>query len=157
MNLHWIDWTILIAYLGALMGMGFYFSKKNNNTEEYFVGGRSYKGWVIGLSMVGTSINSVTFLAYPADGFKTAWLRFLPNLMLPVGIIIAAYIFLPFFRRTKTTSAFEYLEHRFGPSVRVYGAVTFIIGQLIRLSLILFLLSLLMHEITGFSPIASVL
>jgi len=157
MNLHWIDWSVLVAYLAALMGMGFYFSKKNKNTEEYFVGGRSYKGWVIGLSMVGTSISSVTFLAYPADGFKTAWLRFLPNFMLPVGIIIAAYVFLTFFRRTKTTSAYEYLEHRFGPSVRVYGAVTFIIGQLIRLSLILFLLSLLMHEITGFSSVTSVL
>jgi SSS family solute:Na+ symporter len=157
MNLHWLDWTVIISYLVMLMGMGFYFSKKNKNTEEYFVGGRSYSGWVIGLSMVGTSISSVTFLAYPADGFKTAWLRFIPNFMLPIGIVVAAYMFLPFFRRTNTISAYEYLEHRFGPSVRLYGAITFILGQLIRLSMILFLLSLLMHEITGFSLVASVL
>jgi len=79
--------------------MGIYFSRRNTNTENYFVGSRSYSGWVIGLSMVGTSISSVTFLAYPADSFKTAWLRFLPNLMLPVVIITTAYFFLPFFRR----------------------------------------------------------
>lgn len=148
---------MLTVYMGALIGMGIYFSRRNNSTEEYFVGGRSYSGWVIGLSMVGTSISSVTFLAYPADGFKTAWLRFLPNVMLPIGILIAAYVFLPFFRRTKTTSAYEYLEHRFGPSVRVYGAVTFIIGQLLRISIILYLLSLLIHEITGVSALMSVL
>jgi len=157
MNLHWLDWTVLITYLAMLMGMGFYFSRKNKSTENYFVGGRSYKGWVIGLSMVGTSISAVTFLAYPADGYKTAWLRFIPNFMLPIGIVIAAYMFLPFFRRTKITTAYEYLEHRFGPSVRVYGAITFLIGQIIRVSMILYLLSLLMHEITGFSAVASIL
>jgi len=157
MKLHWLDITTLVVYMGILVVMGIYFSRKNKNTEEYFVGGRSFSGWVIGLSMVGTSISSVTFLAYPGDAFKTAWLRFLPNFMLPIGIFIAAYYFLPFFRRTKITSAYEFLEERFGPSVRVYGAITFIIGQLIRVSIILFLLSLLMHEITGLSPAMSVL
>lgn len=157
MNLHWLDITTLILYMLALLVMGIYFSRKNTNTEEYFVGGRSYSGWVIGLSMIGTSISSVTFLAFPADAFKTAWLRFLPNFTLPIAVLLAAYFFLPFYRRTKIVSAYEYLEDRFSPSIRVYGAVTFIIGQLIRLALILFLVSILMHEITGYSAVTSVL
>ncbi len=157
MNLHWLDITTLILYMLALVVMGIYFSRKNTSTEEYFVGGRSYSGWVIGLSMIGTSISSVTFLAYPADAYKTAWLRFLPNFTLPIAVLLAAYFFLPFYRRTKIISAYEYLEDRFSPSIRVYGAVTFIIGQLIRLALILFLVSILMHEITGYSAVTSVL
>ena len=156
MNLHWLDITTLVVYMLALVGMGIYFSRKNTTTEQYFVGGRSFSGWVIGLSMIGTSISSVTFLAYPADAYKTAWLRFLPNFTLPLTVLLAAYFFLPFFRRTKIVSAYEYLEDRFSPSIRVYGAVTFIIGQLIRLALILFLVSILMHEITGYSAVVSV-
>ncbi len=157
MHLHWLDITTLVLYMLALVVMGIYFSRKNTSTEEYFVGGRSYSGWVIGLSMIGTSISSVTFLAYPADAYKTAWLRFLPNFTLPIAVLLAAYFFLPFFRRTKIISAYEYLEDRFSPSIRLYGAVTFIIGQLIRLALILFLVSILMHEITGYSAVTSVL
>ncbi len=157
MNLHWLDITTLVLYMLALVVMGIYFSRKNTTTEEYFVGGRSYSGWVIGLSMIGTSISSVTFLAFPADAYKTAWLRFLPNFTLPIAVLLAAYFFLPFFRRTKIISAYEYLEDRFSPSIRIYGAVTFIIGQLIRLALILFLVSILMHEITGYSAVTSVL
>ena len=157
MNLHWLDITTLVLYMATLVGMGFYLSRKNTSTEEYFVGGRSYSGWVIGLSMIGTSISSVTFLAFPADAYKTAWLRFIPNFTLPLTVLLAAYFFLPFFRRTKIISAYEYLEDRFSPSIRVYGAVTFIIGQLIRLGLILFLVSILMHEITGYSTVVSVL
>jgi len=149
MSLHWLDIVALLVYLFGMLGMGFYFSRKNTNTEEYFVGGRSFSGWVIGLSLVGTSISSVSFLAYPGDAYKTAWLRYLPNLMLPLAVLIAAYLFLPFFRRGKITSAYQYLEHRFGPSIRVYGAVAFITGQLVRISIILYLLSLLIQEMTG--------
>ena len=157
MQLHWLDITTLVAYMGILVAMGIYFSRKNTSTEEYFVGGRSFSGWIIGLSMVGTSISSVTFLAFPADAFKTAWLRILPGFTLPLIIIIAAIFFLPFYRRTRIISAYEYLEKRFGPSVRTYGAVTFMVGQLVRISMILYLLSLLMHEITGLDPLASIL
>jgi len=157
MTLHWIDLTVLIGYLGIVAGMGYYFSRKNITTEEYFVGGRSFSGWVVGLSLVGTSISSVTFLSYPADAYKTTWIRFITTWSMPLGVLIAAYMFLPFFRRNKVTSAYEYLEDRFGPSVRVYGGVTFIFAQLVRISIILYLVSLLLHEITGFSIVTSVL
>lgn len=157
MNLHWLDITALLGYLAGMAGMGVYFSRKNVNTEEYFVGGRSFSGWVIGLSLVGTSISSITFLAYPGDAFKTGWLRFMPNYMLPLGVLIAAYVFLPFFRRGKITSAYQYLEGRFGPSIRVYAAMAFIIGQLVRVSMILYLLSLVVHEMTGLSPTTCIL
>lgn len=157
MSLSFPDLFALIVYLSIVMAIGLYFSRKNTSTEEYFVGGRTFSGWVIGLSLVGTSISSITFLAYPGDAFKTAWLRYLPNLMLPIAIFIAAYVFLPFFRRGNTITAYEYLEHRFGPSIRIYGALVFIIGQLVRISLILYLLSLLIHELTGLSPEMSII
>lgn len=157
MKLDNLDIVTLLAYLMGMAAIGIYFSRKNTSTEEYFVGGRSISGWVIGLSLVGTSISSITFLAYPADAFKTGWLRYLPNLMLPLAVVIAAYVFLPFFRRGDTMTAYQYLEERFGPSIRIYGAVSFIIGQVVRISLILYLLSLLVQEVSGLSPVASIL
>lgn len=157
MSLHPIDLAVLLLYVVVVTAIGIYFSRKNTSTEEYFVGGRSFSGWIIGLSLVGTSISSITFIAYPADAFKTAWLRYLPNLMLPLAIVVAAYVFLPFFRRKRITSAYEYLEDRFGPSIRVYGAIAFIVAQVVRVSMILYLLSLLVQELTGLDPIACIL
>lgn len=148
MNLHWLDIAVLLLYFSVLFCMGFYFSRQNVDTERYFLGGRAFKGWVVGLSLVGTSISSITFLAYPGDAFKTAWLRYIPNLMLPIAILIAAYVFLPFFRQGQTITAYQYLEQRFGPSVRVYAATAFIIAQLVRVSMILYLISLVLQEIT---------
>ncbi len=149
-NLHWIDITIILGYCVFVIWMGFYFARKNKNTEEYFVGGRSFAGWVIGLSLVGTSISSVTFIAYPGDAFKTAWFRYIQNLGLPIAAIFALLVFIPFFRKKRITSAYEYLEDRFGPGIRTYAAIAYILSQCIRLSIVLYLVALLMHEMTGF-------
>jgi len=155
--LHWLDLTVIVGYLILIVGMGVYFSLENKSTEEYFVGGRNFSGLVVGMSLVGTSISSITFISFPADAFKTSWMRILTTWAMPLGVWIAATVFLPFFRRGKIISAYEYLEDRFGPSVRVYGGMTFIIAQLVRISLILYLLSLLIHEITGLSLTACIL
>lgn len=144
-----LDVLVLVAYGVMITVMGIYFAKRNTDTEAYFVGGRSMSGWVIGLSLVGTSISSITFLSFPADNFKTGWLRFIGALALPLGVVIAAYVFLPFFRRTPTTTAYQYLERRFGPSVRAYGAGAFVFGQIVRVSMILYLMGVLMHEMLG--------
>ena len=61
MQLHWLDQGMLLLYLAGMAGMGLYFARKNRDTEEYFLGGRSFSGWVVGLSMVGTAISSITF------------------------------------------------------------------------------------------------
>jgi solute:Na+ symporter, SSS family len=151
------DAIVLGAYFAVLFLMGVYFARKNTTTEEYFLGGRRFTGWVIGLSLVGTSISSITFLAYPGDAFKTAWLRFLPNLMLPVAALIAAYYFLPKLRRGDSITAYEFLESRFGPSIRIYGASAFIVAQLVRVSLILYLISLVLQQITGLPATWSIL
>jgi SSS family solute:Na+ symporter len=146
-----LDILVLVLYFGGVCAAGLWFAKRNTSTEAYFLGNRNFPAWAIGISMVGTSISSISFLAYPGDAYKTAWLRMLPNFMLPFAILVAAIWILPIFRAKAYTSAFEYLEDRFGPSTRIYGAVMFIIAQLVRVSMILFLVSLLIQQFTGWN------
>lgn len=144
-----LDIAVMLAYFAAMAWFGVYFAARNKTTEAYFLGNRSFPGWAIGISLVGTSISSMSFLGTPADTFKTAWLRTLYWFGFPLAVVAGAYLFLPFFRRTKTTSAFEYLEARFGPGTRVYGALSFVISQVVRVAMILYLVALVAHELTG--------
>ncbi|MFO1004692.1 MAG: sodium/solute symporter [Planctomycetaceae bacterium] len=150
-TLRFVDLLVIGLYFASLVVVGWFFSRRVKTTEDYFVGKRSYPGWVAGISLFGAQISSITFVAYPADAFKTAWLRYLICLVLPVSVFIATRYFLPFFRRGNVTSLFEYLEARFGPKTRVYGASVFIIAQCIRISMIQYLVALLMHTMTGWS------
>jgi SSS family solute:Na+ symporter len=139
-----------------MAGIAWRVRERNRTTEAYFLGARAMPGWAVGFSLAGTAISSITFLALPADAFKTAWLRMLPNLVLPLGVLAGSLFFLRFYRDGRTTTAFEFLEKRFGPSTRLYGAFAFVVGQMLRLSLILFLLGQLTHELTGLSPAMSI-
>lgn len=127
MTLHWLDLLILALYFADIIALGLYVARKNKNTDDYFLGGRSFPGWAIGISLVGSMISSITFLAYPADAFKTTWIRFLPNLAFPVVVIVATYLFVPFFRRGTITSAYQYLGLRFGPGISAYAAILFLL------------------------------
>lgn len=147
-----IDIAVIALYFASMALMGWHFSRRANSTEQYFVGGRAYPGWLVGVSLFGAMISSITFVAYPADAFKTGYLRYLICIMLPVGVWIASRWFVPFFRRGRITSVFEYLEGRFGPGTRVYGASVFILAQCIRLAMIQYLTALLLAKVTGWDP-----
>ncbi len=144
-----LDIAAVLVYLAGMAAMGIHFARRNQNTEEYFVGSRSFPGWAVGLSMLGTSISSVTFLAFPAAAYVLDWRQLVSNLMLPFVAVLAILVFIPFFRRGRLTSAFEYLGDRYGPGARLYGTISFIFLQLIRLSKVLFLVSIPVSLLTG--------
>ncbi len=147
-----IDWTILAVYFIGIAAIGPIFARRNKSTETFFVGNRQFPAWLLGFAMFATSISSITVVAFPGDAYKTGYLRWLPTLMLPLGIYIGAKFFLPFYRRNKCTSAYEYLESRFGGGVRTYVSVAFVINQITRIATILFLVSLVFEQMTGASP-----
>jgi len=152
-----LDWAVILAYFAGMSWIAWAVRRRARTTEGYFVGGRAMPGWAVGFSIAGTAISSITFMALPADAYKTAWLRMLPNFVLPLGVLAGSLFFLGIYRDGRTTTAFEFLEQRFGASTRLYGAFAFVVGQLLRISLILFLLGQLTHELTGLSPEASIL
>lgn len=144
-----LDTAVIFLYFAGLMAMGWFFSRRAKSTEQYFVAGRAYPGWLLGVSLFGATISSITFVAYPADAFKTGYMRYIICITLPIGVLIASRLFVPFFRRARITSVFEYLEHRFGPRTRVYAATVFVIAQCCRLAMIQYLTALLIQKVTG--------
>ena len=69
MKLHWIDMVIVILSLIAAVGVGVWFSRKQNSTKAYFAANGSVPAWAVGMSMFATIISSVTFLAYPGAAY----------------------------------------------------------------------------------------
>lgn len=154
MTLHPIDLLVIVAYGVFTLAIGLRFAKRNRSTDRYFLGGRDFPGWAIGLSFIGSTISSITFIAYPADSFKTAWLRILPPLAFPLIVLLAAYAFIPFFRHGAARSAYHYLGLRFGPSVSLYAALVYLAMQVTRAATIAYLLSVLLSSMTSL-PVAA--
>jgi SSS family solute:Na+ symporter len=145
------DKLILIFYFLAVILFGAYFRKKSNTSSGFMIADGKLPSWAVGLSILGTFVSSITFLAYPGQAYNANWDVFLFSLTLPPAALVATFYFIPLYRARVKVSAYEYLEQRFGPWARIYGSISFMLGSLARIGMILFLVSLVLHHLTGWS------
>lgn len=144
-----LNYTTLGLYLAVMVGMGFWFARRQKGTDDYFRAGRRVPWWAVALSIYATMLSSITFMAIPAKAFASDWTFALANFapLLLVPVVIKYY--LPFFRRLDVTSAYEYLEHRFNLAVRLYASATFVLFQCGRMAIVIFLPSLALSASMG--------
>jgi solute:Na+ symporter, SSS family len=147
----WIDWLIVALSVVFVAIAGTWFARRQKSSERYFIGARGIPGWAAGLSLFASIISTITFLAYPEQGYAGNWTLLLPGLMLPIVIAFVSFAIVPFYRRFIRMSAYEYLERRFGYPVRVYAAGQFLLLNLFRFALVLFLSAKAIHTFTGWN------
>jgi cyclically-permuted mutarotase family protein len=143
------SWAVLGAYLLVLVAMGVYFSRREKTTEDFFKAGGRIPWWAAGLSIFGTQLSAITFMAIPAKTFATDWRYFLGNMAIVMAAPLIVLLFLPFYRRLNVTTAYEYLERRFNLATRLLGSAMFMLFQLGRIGIVLFLPSLALSVVTG--------
>ncbi len=144
-----INYAVLAAYLLAMVAMGAYFSRRETTTDDYFLAGRRIPWWAAGLSIFGGGLSALTYMAIPAMAFGGDWVYVLTYIV-PVALIpfvVAFYI--PFYRRLKVTTAYEYLERRFNLPTRLLASAYFIVFQFGRMAIMLFLPAVALSTVTG--------
>lgn len=144
-----VDYITLAAYFAVLVAMGLWFAGKGSNTEEFFLAGRRMPWWATGLSIFGTQLSSISFMAVPAKVYATDWVYFLLQMTIVMIAFPVVFLYLPHFRRTKMTSAYEYLEARFNLPVRMYASLSFVLYQVGRMAIVLFLPAIALSAVTG--------
>jgi len=145
----WINYAVLGVYLAALVAMGVYFSRREKTTDDFFKAGGRVPWWAAGLSIYGTQLSAITFMAIPAKTFATDWRYFMGNVAIVMVAPLIIFLILPFFRRLNVTTAYEYLEKRFNVVARLFGSGMFMLLHLGRIGIILFLPSIALSVVTG--------
>ncbi|WP_339923728.1 sodium/solute symporter [uncultured Cyclobacterium sp.] len=145
----WANWTTLGAYLACMLGIGFYFSSRENTTTEYFLAGKRIPWWAAGLSIYGTQLSAITFMAIPVIVYATNWRLAVGSFMILAIVPLIIKFYLPFFKRLNITTAYEYLELRFDVRVRLLGSLTFIVFQLARMGVVLYLPAIAISSVTN--------
>jgi len=144
-----LDTVILVGYLAAVVGFGCWFVLKARTPDEFMVAGRSMPAWALGLSILGTYVSSISFLAYPGKAYSGDWNAFVFSLSLPLALWVAVRWFVPFYRHSGEVSAYEHLERRFGAWARTYAVLCYLLTQMARMGTILYLLALALYPMTG--------
>ncbi len=144
-----LDLIVISAYLLVMVGVGFWFARRSSSSQEFTAAGRSLPGWVVGLSIFGTFVSSISFLANPGKSYASNWNPFVFSLSLPLAAWIATRYFVPMYRHAGHISAYQHLEERFGSWARFYAGGCFMLTQVARMATIMYLVALAIAPLTG--------
>jgi SSS family solute:Na+ symporter len=144
-----LDVVVVFAYLAGLSGIGVYFSKRQTSSEEYFLGSRRMPWFVVGVSLVATLISAMTYLSVPGETIRYGIGFFSSLLAYPLVVLVVSRVVIPVIVRLPIRSVYEYLEKRYGGSVRTLGASAFIASRLLWIGLIIYSASFAISTMTG--------
>ncbi len=145
-----LDWSIVGLYFLLVVGISTYVAQKMSaSTDDFFLGGRNIPWWAAGLSIFGSKLSALTFIAIPAKSYATDWTYIFANVCIVLVAPVVVYFFLPYYRKIQITSVYEYLERRFDYRVKLLGSVTFVLFQAGRLGIVIYLPALVLSTVTG--------
>jgi len=157
MQLTGIDIVVLTLYFCLIVFIGYWTSKREKNTEDFFLGGRRMPWGAVCLSILATEMSVLTFVGVPADAFRTnyVYLQFAFGSL--IGRILIALLFIPAFYKGKVTTVYQYLLQRFGENTRGTATTFFFITRLLGSGVRLLGASIVVSVVTGWSIIPSII
>ena len=121
-----LDYTILLVYLVAVAILGIIMGGRQRTAKDYFLGKDTIPWWVVCFSIVAAETSALTFISIPG----LAYVSNLSFLQLTVGYllgrIIVSAVLLPAYFAGELSTAYAFLESRFGVSTRRAASVVFL-------------------------------
>jgi SSS family solute:Na+ symporter len=146
-----LDYAMVGVYLLVTAAIVWRASRRNTDTEDFFLGGRRLPWLAVGLSIMATLMSSLTYLGLTGEIVKNGIAGFATQLAVLPAMLFVIPVAIPFFMRMRFTSAYEYLEHRFDYRARLLGGVLFFFLRLGWVSLVIYSGSLALATMAGWN------
>lgn len=159
MNIAPIDLLIIAAYLVGITVIGIRVGyRKDSNSSEYFLAGKSLGWFTIGGAMFASNISTIHLVGLAAAGSSVGIVMGNFEWMASFCLIALALFFAPFYFRTGIQTLPEFLERRYSPAARTFLAAIAIFGALlIHIGISLYAGAKLFEAFLGIPVLASIL
>jgi len=149
-QLQWIDYTILIAYVGFVIGIGWTLARYMKTSSDFLTSARSIPTWVTGLAFISANLGALELVGMAASGAKygIATAHFYWVGAIPAMIFLAVFM-MPFYYGSKARSVPEYLKMRFDERVRCLNSMAFAIMTIFASGISMNALAKLLHSLLG--------
>jgi len=117
-----IDYAVLALYFLVIFAIGWYFSRKERTTTDYFLASRNVAWWAIGASLFSSNIGSEHFIGLSGSGAATGMAGGHFEWLASIIVLILGWVFVPFYLRSNVYTMPEFLERRYNGACRTYLA-----------------------------------
>ena len=152
-----LNYTILIAYLAAMVVIGCLFAGKQKTTEDYFLAGRNMPWLVVGMSMFASLSSAISYLGIPGTAYKENISLLMMAVISPIVAPFLIIVFYPFYRTLHVTTSYEYILRRFGQPARFTVSVLFLLARLGWLGAVLYAPAMTLSVVTGINLTVAIL
>ncbi|GFY70809.1 sodium-coupled monocarboxylate transporter 2, partial [Trichonephila inaurata madagascariensis] len=154
-----VDYVFLTAMLLVSAGIGLYFqmTSKKKTSEEFLLAGKNMSVLPVAFSLMATFMSSTTIMGIPAEMYLYGTNMTFMNLGFIIGPIITSYLFLPIYFANDVSTAYEYLEKRFGKTTRRLISAMFAFKELLFTAATLYAPALALSAVTNLSMWMSVI
>lgn len=154
MNLAAIDIAVLAVYAVAIFGLAQWVSREKSghqkDSTDYFLAGKALPWWAIGASLIAANISAEQIIGMSGSGYAIGLAIASYEWMAALTLLIVGKFFLPVFLKNGVYTMPQFLEQRYGPSVRTLMAVFWLgLYVFVNLTSILWLGSIAIHTVTG--------
>ena len=143
---------VIAVYLAAVIGAGWWISRRAQGSADFFRGGRKSPWWAVAVAMVSTSISGITFVSVPGMVAASQWSYLQMAVGFVAGYAVIAYVLLPLYYRLNLNSLYIYLEDRFGRWSHRAGAGFFLLSKLLLCGVRMYLTAIVLQLIV-FDPL----
>jgi len=149
-QLQWIDYTILIAYVAFVIGIGWTLARYMKTSSDFLTSARSIPTWVTGLAFISANLGALELVGMAASGAKygIATAHFYWVGAIPAMIFLAVFM-MPFYYGSKARSVPEYLKMRFDERVRALNSVAFAVMTIFASGISMNALAKLLNQLLG--------
>lgn len=154
MSLEAIDIVIVIGYAFALIAIATLVSREKGghkkDTADYFLAGKALPWWAIGASLIAANISAEQIIGMAGSGYAIGIAIAAYEWLAAITLIVVGKYFLPIFLKRGIFTMPQFLEQRFGPSVK-YVMSMFWLGlyTVVNLTTILWLGATAINTLTG--------
>ncbi|MBL8205829.1 MAG: sodium:solute symporter [Blastocatellia bacterium] len=151
-----IDYVVLALYFLIIFAIGWYFSRKERNTTDYFLAGRDVAWWAIGASLFSSNIGSEHFIGLAGSGAATGMAAGHFEWLASVIVLILGWVFVPFYLRSNVYTMPEFLERRYNSACRTYLASISLIAYIFtKIAVAVFAGAIVLKAVLGWDMVTS--
>ncbi len=127
--MHLVDWIVLLATLGLIVGYGVYKTRRSASAGELLSGSKDVGAMTIGLGIMATQASAITFLSTPGQAYAhdMGFIQFYFGM--PLAVILVSVFFVPAYRKMRAITAYQFLEQRFDRKTRLFTAALFLTSR----------------------------
>ncbi|MES2337185.1 MAG: sodium/sugar symporter [Pseudomonadota bacterium] len=154
MQLAGIDIAVVVIYFIAIFALAQYVSREKaghaKDSSDYFLASKSLPWWAIGASLIAANISAEQIVGMAGSGYAIGLAIASYEWMAAITLLIVGKFFLPIFLRNEIYTMPQFLEQRYGPSIRTLTAVFWLaLYVFVNLTSIIWLGSIAVNQVAG--------